>query len=109
MIYYSSLYSEISHFLYRFIISQEKVCDLEEKNRELTDQSRVTSLQEELIAVKLREAEANGAMKDLTHKLHNLEENWQVCRQLHHIFMQFLVLCASRSYKYMILINSTVA
>ncbi|XP_076817156.1 EVI5-like protein isoform X1 [Clavelina lepadiformis] len=56
---------------------QEKVCDLEEKNRELTDQSRVTSLQEELIAVKLREAEANGAMKDLTHKLHNLEENWQ--------------------------------
>nr|CAB3243940.1 EVI5-like protein [Phallusia mammillata] len=56
---------------------QEKVCDLEERNRELTDQSKVVSLQDELIATKLREAEAKSVRKDLTHKLHLLEESWQ--------------------------------
>uniref|UniRef100_H2XPW5 Rab-GAP TBC domain-containing protein n=1 Tax=Ciona intestinalis TaxID=7719 RepID=H2XPW5_CIOIN len=56
---------------------QDKLCDLREKNRELVDQSKVTSLQEELIAVKMREAESNLSMKELAHKLHQLEDNWQ--------------------------------
>ena len=51
---------------------------LELQNRELVDESRVAILEEELIAAKLREAEANTAMKELTHKLNVLEENWQV-------------------------------
>ncbi|XP_078491284.1 EVI5-like protein [Ciona intestinalis] len=56
---------------------QVKLCDLREKNRELVDQSKVTSLQEELIAVKMREAESNLSMKELAHKFHQLEDNWQ--------------------------------
>lgn len=54
------------------------MCDLQERNRELTDQSKVASLQDELIATKLREAEACSAMKELSHKLRLLEDNWQV-------------------------------
>ncbi len=37
------------------------------------------SLQEELIAVKLREAEANLAIKELRQKVSELEDHWQVC------------------------------
>ena len=62
----------------KVFVTQDKVVDLEEKNRELTDQSRVTVLQEELIAVKLREAELSGSMKDLVQKLNSLEDSWQV-------------------------------
>ena len=60
------------------LLAQDKVCDLQELNRELTDQSKVTSLQEELVATKLREAEACTAMKELSHKIRLLEDNWQV-------------------------------
>jgi len=56
---------------------KDKVKSLELQNRELVDESRVAIVEEELIAAKLREAEANTAMKELTHKLNVLEENWE--------------------------------
>jgi len=55
----------------------EKCEDLEERNRELTDESRVAELEAELIAVKLREAEANNAMKELAHKVNLLQHAYK--------------------------------
>jgi len=57
---------------------QEKCYDLEERNRELRDESRLAELEGELIAVKLREAEANNAMKTLVHNLHCLKQDYEV-------------------------------
>lgn len=38
----------------------------------------VQHLQEELIAVKLREAEANLSLKEMKHKVYDLESQWEV-------------------------------
>ena len=67
--------------------SQEKCEDLEERNRELTDESRVAELEAELIAVKLREAEANNAMKELAHKVNLLQHAYKVS------CLKLLVIC----------------
>lgn len=42
----------------------------------------VQHLQEELIAVKLREAEANLSLKEMKHKVYDLEGQWEVTQQL---------------------------
>ena len=39
-------------------------------------------LQEELIAVKLREAEAIMGLKELRQQVKDLEEHWQVCQNI---------------------------
>ena len=48
----------------------------------------VQSLQEELISVKLREAEANLSMKEMRQKVAELEEHWQVCVKWKFILIQ---------------------
>jgi hypothetical protein len=44
----------------------------------LPDDTNVVRLQEELIAVKLREAEAVTGQKELRQQVRDLEEHWQV-------------------------------
>lgn len=52
--------------------------------RSTAPSNQVASLQEELILVKLREAEANLSMKELRQKVADLEQTWQVkCGWLH--------------------------
>lgn len=43
----------------------------------------VQHLQEELIAVKLREAEANLSLKEMKHKVYDLESQWEVTLTIH--------------------------
>jgi hypothetical protein len=45
--------------------------------RESTPDNSVAHLQEELIAVKLREAEANLSLKDLRQRVGELSQQWQ--------------------------------
>jgi predicted nucleic acid-binding Zn-ribbon protein len=45
--------------------------------REATPDNSVAHLQEELIAVKLREAEANLSLKDLRQRIGELSAQWQ--------------------------------
>ena len=45
--------------------------------RESTPDNSVAHLQEELIAVKLREAEANLSLKDLRQRVGELSQHWQ--------------------------------
>lgn len=49
-----------------------------QRNASLPDESNVVRLQEELIAVKLREAEALTGLKELRQQVQDLEEHWQV-------------------------------
>lgn len=48
----------------------------------MPDENNIARLQEELIAVKLREAEALTGLKELRQQVKDLEEHWQVilCR-----------------------------
>lgn len=43
----------------------------------------VQHLQEELIAVKLREAEANLSLKEMKHKVYDLDAQWEVTHIIH--------------------------
>lgn len=43
----------------------------------------VQHLQEELIAVKLREAEANLSLKEMKHKVYDLESQWEVTQTIY--------------------------
>lgn len=43
----------------------------------------VQHLQEELIAVKLREAEANLSLKEMKHKVYDLESQWEVTHTIY--------------------------
>lgn len=43
----------------------------------------VQHLQEELIAVKLREAEANLSLKEMKHKVYDLDAQWEVTNIIH--------------------------
>lgn len=47
-------------------------------NSSLPDEENVARLQEELIAVKLREEEALMGLKELRQQVKDLEEHWQV-------------------------------
>jgi hypothetical protein len=49
-----------------------------QRNTSLPDDTNVVRLQEELIAVKLREAEAVMGLKELRQQVRDLEEHWQV-------------------------------
>lgn len=49
-----------------------------QRNSALPDEENVARLQEELIAVKLREAEALMGLKELRQQVKDLEEHWQV-------------------------------
>ena len=55
-----------------------------QQNQQLTREpsKEIEHLQEELIASKLREAEANLALKELQQKVHELEKHWQVSGRL---------------------------
>lgn len=55
------------------------MCSLQDKKtlRETSVDNSVAHLQEELIAVKLREAEANLSLKDLRHRVQELSAQWQ--------------------------------
>ncbi|XP_073427552.1 ecotropic viral integration site 5 protein homolog isoform X3 [Dendrobates tinctorius] len=56
---------------------QDKILDIEKKNRSFPDENNLVRLQEELIAVKIREAEAITAMKEQKQQIKDLEEHWQ--------------------------------
>lgn len=49
-----------------------------QRNSSLPDDTNVARLQEELIAVKLREAEALTGLKELRQQVRDLEDHWQV-------------------------------
>lgn len=51
---------------------------LPQRNTSLPDDTNVARLQEELIGVKLREAEALTGLKELRQQVRDLEEHWQV-------------------------------
>jgi hypothetical protein len=54
------------------------ICIQDKKTlRESTPDNSVAHLQEELIAVKLREAEANLSLKDLRQRVGELSQHWQ--------------------------------
>lgn len=50
---------------------------MEKRNTSLPDDTNVARLQEELIGVKLREAEALTGLKELRQQVRDLEEHWQ--------------------------------
>jgi len=60
----------------KFSSLKEKCVDLSERNRELTDQSRVRELEEELVATKLREAESCSLLKELKQNVSVLNNNF---------------------------------
>lgn len=61
--------------------------------RESTVDNSVAHLQEELIAVKLREAEANLSLKDLRQRVTELSTQWQSYLQvLEFIFFKYIYL-----------------
>merc|ERR1719457_469604 len=60
----------------KFSNLKEKCVDLSERNRELTDQSRVRELEEELVATKLREAESCSLLKELKQNVSQLNNNF---------------------------------
>lgn len=49
-----------------------------QRNTSLPDDTNVVRLQEELIGVKLREAEALTGLKELRQQVRDLEDHWQV-------------------------------
>lgn len=51
---------------------------LPQRNSSLPDDTNVARLQEELIGVKLREAEALTGLKELRQQVRDLEDHWQV-------------------------------
>ena len=64
-----------------------------ELQREPSEELR--NLQEELVACKLREAEANLSMKELRQKVTDVERHWEVCGALYlllwysHMYLRF--------------------
>ncbi|XP_025913255.1 ecotropic viral integration site 5 protein homolog isoform X7 [Apteryx rowi] len=56
---------------------KQRIETLEKRNSSLPDEENVARLQEELIAVKLREAEALVGLKELRQQVKDLEEHWQ--------------------------------
>lgn len=54
-----------------------------QRNSSLPDEENVARLQEELIAVKLREAEALMGLKELRQQVKDLEDHWQVWIAMH--------------------------
>ncbi|XP_054067424.1 ecotropic viral integration site 5 protein homolog isoform X9 [Rissa tridactyla] len=56
---------------------KQRIETLEKRNSSLPDEENVARLQEELIAVKLREAEALMGLKELRQQVKDLEEHWQ--------------------------------
>lgn len=53
-----------------------------QRNNSFPDENNIARLQEELIAVKLREAEAIMGLKELRQQVKDLEEHWQVCQYI---------------------------
>ncbi len=65
-----------------------------QRNASLPDENNVVCLQEELIGVKLREAEALTGLKELRQQVRDLEEHWQVNTHTHRGFYpQFENMC----------------
>lgn len=56
---------------------QDKILEVEKRNTSLPDDTNVARLQEELIGVKLREAEALTGLKELRQQVRDLEDHWQ--------------------------------
>lgn len=79
-----------------------KIEELEEDKktlRETTPDNSVAHLQDELIASKLREAEASLSLKDLKQRVQELSAQWQ--RQLQvcwHCFSLFMFLLAQENF-----------
>lgn len=63
-----------------------------QRNSSLPDEENVARLQEELIAVKLREAEALMGLKELRQQVKDLEEHWQVYVAIYCYFFFFFFL-----------------
>lgn len=53
-----------------------------QRNNSFPDENNIARLQEELIAVKLREAEAITGLKELRQQVKDLEEHWQVYQNI---------------------------
>lgn len=68
----------ISEIICMFIAVVLKLTFLPQRNTSLPDDTNVARLQEELIGVKLREAEALTGLKELRQQVRDLEEHWQV-------------------------------
>lgn len=64
-------------------MSRSELCFLLQRNSSLPDDTNVARLQEELIGVKLREAEALTGLKELRQQVRDLEEHWQVSSAPH--------------------------
>ncbi|XP_066232881.1 ecotropic viral integration site 5 protein homolog isoform X4 [Saccopteryx leptura] len=56
---------------------KQRIETLEKRNNSFPDENNIARLQEELIAVKLREAEAIMGLKELRQQVRDLEEHWQ--------------------------------
>ncbi|XP_067086863.1 ecotropic viral integration site 5 protein homolog isoform X4 [Osmerus mordax] len=56
---------------------KQRIDTLEKRNTSLPDEYNVVRLQEELMGVKLREAEAVTGLKELRQQVRDLEEHWQ--------------------------------
>lgn len=63
-----------------------------QRNSSLPDEENVARLQEELIAVKLRETEALMGLKELRQQVKDLEEHWQVYVAIYCYFFFFFLL-----------------
>lgn len=57
-----------------------------QRNNSFPDENNIARLQEELIAVKLREAEAIMGLKELRQQVRDLEEHWQVYHYILYVF-----------------------
>ncbi len=68
----------VSHILQRLVLISSVL--FFQSNRQLQNDptTEIQQLQEELIACKLREAEANLSMKELRQRVADLDKYWQV-------------------------------
>lgn len=70
-----------------------------QRNSSLPDEENVARLQEELIAVKLREAESLMGLKELRQQVKDLEEHWQVCMGSNTLKWVFIFNDKAKDYK----------
>lgn len=66
------------------------IIPLPQRNSSLPDDTNVARLQEELIAVKLREAEALTGLKELRQQVRDLEDHWQVSTSQQRVIRAFV-------------------
>lgn len=101
MKYFSAFFfnANISQFIFfcvfffvTFFHHQTFLQDLEMLNKRLSERppdDGIAGLQEELILVKMREAEASLSIKEMRQRLAELEQHWTVSLLIHQFFSVF--------------------